>query len=131
MNIGQVAAASGVTAKMIRHYEDIGLVQRPKRTASNYRAYSESDVHVLRFVRAARGLGFSLKQIGELLGLWRDRRRPSRKVKALVMEHVAELDRRIAEMQAMKTTLAHLAHHCHGDERPDCPILDDLAGARS
>ena len=130
MNIGQAASASGVSPKMIRHYEDIGLVQRPKRTMSNYRTYSESDVHVLRFVRAARELGFSLKQIGDLLGLWRDRRRPSRKVKALVMEHVAELDRKIAEMQAMKATLEHLAHHCHGDERPECPILDDLSGAR-
>lgn len=130
MNIGQAAAASGVSTKMIRHYEDIGLVQRPKRTLSNYRTYSDNDVHVLRFVRAGRELGFSLKQIADLLGLWRDRRRPSRKVKALVMEHVAELDRRIAEMQAMKATLEHLARHCHGDERPDCPILDDLSGAR-
>jgi Cu(I)-responsive transcriptional regulator len=130
MNIGQAAAASGVSAKMIRHYEDIGLVQRPKRTTSNYRTYSENDVHMLRFVRAARDLGFSLKQIGDLLGLWRDRRRPSRKVKALVMEHVAGLDRKIAEMQAMKATLEHLAHHCHGDERPDCPILDDLSGGK-
>ena len=131
MNIGQAATASGVSAKMIRHYEDIGLVQRPKRTTSNYRLYSQNDVHVLRFVRAARHLGFSLTQIGELLNLWRDRRRPSRKVKALVMEHVSELDRKIAEMQAMKATLEHLAHHCHGDERPDCPILDDLSGAKS
>ena len=130
MNIGQAAAASGVSAKMIRHYEDMGLVQRPKRATSNYRMYSESDVHMLRFVRAARDLGFSLKQIGDLLGLWRDRRRPSRKVKTLVMEHVAGLDRKIAEMQAMKATLEHLAHHCHGDERPDCPILDDLSGGK-
>jgi MerR family transcriptional regulator, copper efflux regulator len=127
MNIGQAAAASGVSAKMIRHYEDIGLVQRPKRTASNYRRYSENDLHMLRFVRAARDLGFSLAQISELLNLWRDRGRPSRKVKALVMEHVAGLDRKIAEMQAMKATLEHLARHCHGDERPDCPILEDLA----
>jgi Cu(I)-responsive transcriptional regulator len=130
MNIGQAATASGVSAKMIRHYEDIGLVQRPKRTTSNYRTYSENDVHMLRFVRAARDLGFSLKQIADLLGLWRDRRRPSRKVKALVMEHVAALERKIAEMQAMKATLEHLAHHCHGDERPDCPILDDLSGVK-
>ena len=127
MNIGQAATASGVSAKMIRHYEDIGLVQRPKRTTSNYRMYSANDVHMLRFVRAARDLGFSLAQIGELLSLWRDRRRPSRKVKALVMDHVAELDRKIVDMQAMKATLEHLAHHCHGDDRPDCPILEDLA----
>ena len=131
MNIGQVAAHSGVSAKMIRHYEDIGLVQRPRRTTSNYRMYSENDVHMLRFVRAARDLGFSLKQVGELLSLWRDRRRPSRKVKALVTEHIAQLERKIAEMQAMKATLEHLAHHCHGDERPECPILDDLASSRS
>lgn len=127
MNIGQAAAASSVSPKMIRHYEDIGLVQRPKRSTSNYRTYSDNDVHVLRFVRAARDLGFSLKQIGELLSLWRDRRRPSRKVKALVSEHLAGLERKIAEMQAMKAALEHLSHHCHGDERPECPILDDLA----
>ena len=127
MNIGEAAAASGVTAKMIRHYEDIGLVHRPKRTTSNYRTYSETDVHVLRFVRAARDLGFSLSQIGELLSLWHDRRRPSRKVKALVMGHVAELERKIAEMQAVKATLEHLGHHCHGDHRPECPILEELA----
>jgi MerR family transcriptional regulator, copper efflux regulator len=127
MNIGQAASASGVSAKMIRHYEDIGLVQRSKRTSSNYRTYSDNDVHALRFVRAARDLGFSLKQIGELLSLWRDRRRPSRKVKALVMQHLADLERRIAEMQAMKATLQYLAQHCHGDDRPECPILEDLA----
>jgi Cu(I)-responsive transcriptional regulator len=126
MNIGQAAAASGVSAKMIRHYEAIGLVHKPRRTSANYRMYAESDVHVLRFVRAARDLGFSVSQIGELLDLWRDRRRPSRKVKALVTEHVRELERRIAELQAMKTTLEQLAHHCHGDERPDCPILERL-----
>jgi len=131
MNIGQAAVASGVSPKMIRHYEEIGLVQAPKRTTSNYRLYSDNDVHVLRFVRAARELGFSLQQIAELLALWRDRRRSSRKVKALVMRHVAELDRKIREMQAMKATLEHLAHHCHGDERPQCPILDDLSGAKS
>lgn len=128
MNIGQAAAAAGVSPKMIRHYEGIGLVQAPKRTTSNYRRYSENDVHVLRFVRAARDLGFSLQQIGELLSLWRDRRRSSRKVKALVTQHITQLERKIAELQAVKTTLEHLAHHCRGDERPECPILDDLAG---
>jgi Cu(I)-responsive transcriptional regulator len=127
MNISQAAAVSGVSAKMIRHYEAIGLVQKPRRTRANYRTYSETDVHVLRFVRAARDLGFSMRQIGELLDLWRDRRRPSRKVKALVTEHVRELERRIAELQAMKGTLEQLAHSCHGDERPDCPIIDRLA----
>jgi Cu(I)-responsive transcriptional regulator len=128
MNISQAAAASGVSAKMIRHYEAIGLVQKPRRSGANYRVYSESDVHVLRFVRAARELGFSMREIGELLDLWRDRRRPSRKVKALVTEHLGELERRIAELQAMKTTLEQLAHSCHGDERPECPILERLEG---
>jgi Cu(I)-responsive transcriptional regulator len=128
MNISEAAAASGVSAKMIRHYEAIGLVHKPRRTSANYRAYSDSEVHVLRFVRAARDLGFGMREIGELLDLWRDRRRPSRKVKALVTEHLRELERRIAELQAMKTTLAQLAHHCHGDERPDCPILERLEG---
>jgi Cu(I)-responsive transcriptional regulator len=129
MNISEAAAASGVSAKMIRHYEAIGLVQKPKRTSANNRTYAESDVHVLRFVRAARELGFGMRGIGELLDLWRDRRRPSRKVKALVTAHLRDLERRIAELQAMKITLEELAHHCHGDERPDCPILERLEGA--
>lgn len=129
MNISQAATASGVSTKMIRHYEAIGLVPKARRTGANYRMYAESDVHVLRFVRAARDLGFSMREIGELLNLWRDRRRPSRKVKALVTEHLLALERRIAELQAMKTTLEQLAHHCHGDERPDCPILERLEGA--
>ena len=128
MNISEAALASGVSAKMIRHYEAIGLVSKPRRTSANYRVYSDSDVHVLRFVRAARDLGFGMREIGELLDLWRDRRRPSRKVKALVTEHLRDLERRIAELQAIKTTLAQLAHHCHGDERPDCPILERLEG---
>lgn len=129
MNISEAAAASGVSAKMIRHYESIGLVQKPKRTSANYRTYGDSDVHVLRFVRAARDLGFGMREIGELLDLWRDRRRPSRKVKALVTAQLRELERRIAELQAMKSTLEQLAHHCHGDERPDCPILERLEGS--
>jgi Cu(I)-responsive transcriptional regulator len=129
MNISEAATASGVSAKMIRHYEAIGLVPKPRRTGANYRVYAESDVHTLRFVRAARDLGFSMRGIGELLDLWRDRRRPSRRVKALVTAHVRELERRIAELQAMKSTLEQLAQHCHGDERPDCPILERLEGA--
>ena len=128
MNISQAAAASGVSAKMIRHYEAIGLVPKSRRTGANYRTYGEADVHMLRFVRSARELGFSMHEIGELLDLWRDRRRPSRKVKALVTAHVRELERRIADLQAMKTTLEQLAQHCHGDERPDCPILERLEG---
>lgn len=130
MNISQAAAASGVSAKMIRHYEAIGLVPKPRRSGANYRVYAQSDVHTLRFVRATRELGFSMSEIGELLDLWRDRRRPSRKVKALVTAHVRELERRIVELQAMKGTLEHLAHSCHGDERPDCPILERLESGR-
>lgn len=112
---------------MIRHYEGIGLIPKAARSYSGYRTYSASDVHTLRFIRQARNLGFSIKQIEQLLGLWRNQRRPSSKVKALAQEHIAELDARIAEMQAMKRTLQELAVHCHGDERPECPILDGLA----
>ena len=128
MNIGEAAHASGVSAKMIRHYEDIGLLPKAGRTASGYRVYRDDDVHVLRFVRRARDLGFSLPEIKTLLGLWTNRRRASADVKRLAMKHEDDLDRRIAEMQAMRRTLADLAHHCHGDARPDCPILEDLAG---
>jgi len=127
MNIGETARHSGVSAKMIRHYEGIGLIPRAARSYSGYRTYAASDVHTLRFIRQARNLGFSIKQIEQLLGLWRNQRRPSSKVKALAQEHIAELDARIAEMQAMKRTLQDLAVHCHGDERPECPILDGLA----
>lgn len=129
MNISQAAAASGVSAKMIRHYEAIGLVPKSRRSSANYRVYGDADVHTLRFVRSARELGFSMQEIGELLDLWRDRRRPSRKVKALALEHLRALERRIAELQAMKSTLEQLAQHCHGDERPDCPILERLEGS--
>jgi MerR family gold-responsive transcriptional activator of gol and ges genes len=127
MNIGDAARRSGVSAKMIRHYEEIGLIPKAARTFSGYRTYSDSDVHTLRFVRQARSLGFSIKQIEQLLGLWRNQRRPSSKVKALALAHVEELDQRIAELQAMKRTLQALALHCHGDDRPECPILEGLA----
>ncbi|HSG74720.1 MAG TPA: Cu(I)-responsive transcriptional regulator [Burkholderiales bacterium] len=127
MNIGQAAKHSGVSAKMIRHYEGIGLIPKAARTFSGYRTYSGNDVHTLRFIRQARNLGFSIKQIEHLLGLWRNQRRPSSKVKALALEHIAALDARVAELQAMKRTLQALAEHCHGDERPECPILDGLA----
>jgi Cu(I)-responsive transcriptional regulator len=126
-NIGQAAAASGVSAKMIRHYEQIGVIPAPDRTFSNYRIYSQSDVHTLQFVRRARVLGFSMKQIQTLLGLWQQHR-PSKEVKRLALEHVQELETKILEMQAMKRSLEALAEHCHGDHRPDCPILDDLSG---
>jgi MerR family gold-responsive transcriptional activator of gol and ges genes len=127
MNIGETARASGVSAKMIRHYEDIGLIPKANRTDSGYRRYSGKDIHTLRFIRQARNLGFSIRQIEELLSLWRDQRRPSRRVKALAQAHVEELDARIRELEAMKRTLQELAAHCHGDERPECPILDRLA----
>lgn len=127
LNIGAAASASGVSAKMIRHYEEIGLLPKSRRTLSGYRVYSDKDVHVLRFVRQARGLGFSIKEIGELLRLWRDQRRPSREVKRLALAHIRDLDARIEEFQRMKETLERLARECHGDDRPDCPILDDLA----
>jgi len=127
MNIGETARASGVSAKMIRHYEDIGLIPKANRTDAGYRRYNGNDVHTLRFIRQARSLGFSIRQIEELLNLWRDQRRPSRKVKALAQAHVDELDARIRELEAMKRTLQALAVHCHGDERPECPILERLA----
>ena len=127
MNIGQAAAASGISAKMIRYYETVGLVRPADRTASNYRDFSVRDVNELRFIKRARTLGFSVEEIARLLELWRDRDRPSREVKAIAARHVADLDARIAEMQAMADTLRHLAQACAGDDRPDCPILSDLA----
>lgn len=127
MNIGDAARASGVSAKMIRHYESLGLVVAPTRSDAGYRVYADRDVHVLRFIRHSRDLGFSLEQIRALLGLWQDRARPSREVRALAQAHLAELEAKLAELQAMKATLAHLVQCCHGDDRPDCPILDTLA----
>lgn len=127
MNIGQAAQASGVSAKMIRHYEGLGLMAAPPRTEAGYRVYGDREVHLLRFVRHSRDLGFSLEQIRALLGLWQDQARPSREVRALAQAHLAELEAKLAELQAMKATLAHLVHCCHGDDRPDCPILDTLA----
>jgi MerR family copper efflux transcriptional regulator len=128
MTIGQAAKSSAVSAKMIRHYESIGLLPKAQRTQSGYRLYDETDVHTLRFIQRARSLGFPLETIRTLLALWRNRRRSSAQVKELAERHVADLERKIAEMQAMVRTLKHLAHNCHGDDRPDCPILDDLAG---
>jgi MerR family transcriptional regulator, copper efflux regulator len=128
MTIGQAAKSSAVSAKMIRHYESIGLLPKAQRTESGYRLYDETDVHSLRFIQRARSLGFPLETIRTLLALWRNRRRSSAQVKDLAERHIADLERKIAEMQAMVRTLKHLAHHCHGDDRPDCPILDDLAG---
>jgi MerR family copper efflux transcriptional regulator len=127
MNIGAAAAASGVNAKMIRHYEAIGLLRPAQRRGNDYRDYGERDVHELSFVRRARRLGFSIQEIGALLALWRDRGRPSREVKRIAEAHIDELEQRVSEMQAMVKTLGRLVSACHGDERPDCPILDDLA----
>ncbi len=131
LNIGAAAEVSGVSAKMIRHYEAIGLIPKVRRTASDYRIYSGNDVHMLRFIRHARDLGFAMAQIAELLRLWRDQRRPSREVKHVALAHIAALERKIGELQAMKASLEHLTAHCHGDERPECPILDDLAAPRA
>jgi len=131
MNIGQAAEASGVSAKMIRHYEQVGLVPPPRRTESGYRQYTESEVHTLRFIRQSRDLGFSIHEIGELVGLWQNRRRPSRLVKALAETHIKALEAKAQELLAMKAALEHLVHCCHGDERPDCPILDTLAEQHS
>jgi MerR family copper efflux transcriptional regulator len=127
-NIGQAAAATGVSAKMIRHYEAIGLMQRANRTFANYRIYSRNDIHTLQFIKRARGLGFSMKQIEALLGLWQNRGRASSQVKKLAQQHIDELDERIREMTEMRATLLGLVQHCHGDHRPECPILADLWG---
>lgn len=127
MNIGQSAKASGVSAKMIRHYESIGLIGEAQRTDAGYRVYGPRDVQVLQFIHRSRALGFSLEQIKTLLALWQDEHRASKDVRAMARQHIAELDRKIGEMEAMKRTLEKLAGACHGDERPDCPILDDLS----
>lgn len=127
MNIGEAATRSGVSAKMIRYYESIGLITAPARTAAQYRVYADDDVHTLRFVRRSRDLGFSLDETRELLTLWRDKSRASADVKRLAMAHVRELEEKAAELKAMADTLRHLATHCHGDHRPDCPILADFA----
>lgn len=127
LNIGDAARASGVSAKMIRHYEHIGLIRRPGRSPSGYRRYGHEDVHTLSFVRRARELGFSLQQIGELLSLWQNKKRSSSRVKALCLAHVAAIDARMRDLELVKRSLEALAARCHGDERPLCPILEDLA----
>jgi MerR family copper efflux transcriptional regulator len=127
LNIGEAAQASGVSAKMIRHYESIGLLPAARRTASGYRVYGEQEIRVLQFIHRGRALGFSLERIAGLLALWQDPSRASLEVRQLAEQHIAELNRKIEELQAMKRTLETLAHSCHGDQRSDCPILDDLA----
>lgn len=127
MNIGQAAKLSGVSVKMIRHYEAIGLMPKVARTQAGYRYYTEHDIHTLRFIRRARAAGFGSLQIGKLLSLWQDRQRPAREVKQLASEHLDELQARILELQIMAAALSQLMAHCQGDERPHCPILETLA----
>lgn len=126
MNIGDAARASGVSAKMIRYYEQTGLIPPAERTASGYRAYTERDVHMLRFIRRARDLGFAVADIEELLGLWRDRSRRSADVKRIALAHIQALRAKIADLEQMRGTLERLTSCCSGDGRPDCPILEDL-----
>lgn len=128
MNIGAAAKASGVSAKMIRYYEATGLIPRADRAESGYREYTEKDVHKLRFVRRARDLGFSVEQIGTLLKLWEDRTRASSDVKRVALAHVEELKERALRLEEMAATLQHLADHCRGNDRPDCPIIEELSG---
>lgn len=127
-NIGEAAARSGVSAKMVRHYESLGLLPPVERTDSGYRRYGDREVHTLRFIRRGRNLGFSMSEIAELVQLWQNPRRASSNVKRIALAHIADLDRRMAEMAAMRKTLRRLADCCHGDQRPDCPILEDLEG---
>ncbi len=128
VNIGAAARQSGVSAKMLRYYETLGLLGAVARTDSGYRLYSPGDVHTLRFIKRCRDLGFSMAEITELVGLWQNRQRASSRVKKIAQKHVEELRQRIEALQSVQRTLAHLLDCCHGDERPDCPILDDLAG---
>ncbi len=128
LDIGRAAKASGVSVKMVRHYEAIGLLGKVARTHANYRLYTDKDVHTLRFIKRARTLGFAMQDVRQLLALWQNKSRPSAAVKKIAGGHMQDLKRRIAEMQSMVATLEHLTHNCHGDSRPDCPILEDLAG---
>ncbi len=131
MNIGQAAKKSGVNAKLIRHYESIGIVPKAIRSDSGYRKYSDADVHTLTFVRHARSLGFSMKEIKKLVSLWRNRSRASADVKKMTLVHIKELEEKINHLEAMRSTLKKLADCCHGDERPGCPILDNLSNQYS
>ena len=129
VNIGDASKRSGVSAKMIRHYESLNLLASVARSDNGYRKYNERDIHTLRFIKRARDLGFSMAEIAELVSLWLNRRRASASVKRIAQAHADDLTRRIGEMQAMQQALTNLIHCCHGDQRPDCPILEDLAGA--
>jgi Cu(I)-responsive transcriptional regulator len=127
MDIGRASKESGVSVKMIRHYEAVGVLSKAARTFANYRVYGPNDVHTLRFIKRARALGFSMEDIRELVGLWKNKSRSSAAVKRIAGKHIDVLKRKLAELQAMVDTLEYLTHHCHGDERPECPILEDLA----
>lgn len=127
MNIGEAAKTAGVNAKFIRHYETRGIIPKATRTETGYRVYTENDVHILRFVKQARSLGFSLAEIKKLVNLWRNKNRKSEDVKSITTRHIQALDTKIRELESIKRALENLAHHCHGDNRPDCPILEDLA----
>lgn len=127
MNIGAAARRSGVPAKTIRYYEEIGLIPKAGRTAGGYRDYDNQDVEMLRFIQRSRALGFPVKEVAELLALWRDRSRSSAQVKELALHRIADIDTKIAELKSIRQTLTDLARRCHGDDRPDCPILEDLA----
>ena len=130
VNIGEAARQSGVSAKMVRHYEGLGLLPAVARTESGYRQYGDADIHTLRFIKRSRELGFSMPEIAELVSLWQNRRRASKNVRRIAQKHADDLAQRIAAMQAMQKTLGHLIHCCQGNERPECPILDDLAGGQ-
>lgn len=127
MNIGEAAKASGVNAKLIRHYESLGIIPKASRSESGYRKYSDNDIHILIFVKRSRSLGFSMKEIKKLVSLWRNRSRVSAEVKSLTMSHIKNLEEKINDLQAMRSALMNLAKHCHGDDRPACPILEDLS----
>lgn len=131
VNISEAVARSGVSAKMIRHYESLGLLPAPPRTSSGYRQYDAASIHTLQFIRRARDMGFGMADIAALLDLWRDHSRSSASVKRIAQQHIDELTRRIAQLTDMKRTLQNLADCCAGDERPDCPILDTLDSTAS
>jgi MerR family transcriptional regulator, copper efflux regulator len=127
LNIGEAAAASGVTAKMIRYYESIGLLSPAERSDAGYRKYGDKEIQILRFIKRARDLGFSIERIRSLLALWNDRSRRSADVKKLAQHYISELDRDIVKLQSIRDQLQHMTDCCHGDNRPECPIIDDLA----
>jgi Cu(I)-responsive transcriptional regulator len=128
MNIGEVSKQSQLSSKIIRRYEEMGIIPKASRSLSGYRQYSENDVHILKFVKRSRELGFSMKDIKQLLGLWRNKNRSSEQVKKIASKHVNELENKLKEIQSVLSTLRHLVHNCHGDQKPDCPILDELDG---